>query len=254
MILVNNPTNNNEGEYEIHISEDNWVFAPYGGILNSKGTVDGYMEEDKTIYLSDEAFFIILKAYHEKVNPNMVNAKTEKGDMLEKSLYACSENLKHVESILYDYDNFVTCEDKNKQMLDVLKDYLKGYNPSGDIATVAGIVVAETIDSTPIGVAISVVGLAISFENQYLEYMISEYNKQIYTAMYEGNYNISFTEHYVSGLGDEKRTKSVDVWEKNYINKYHYTERETNQRGTLTLFTVYDLRVNGDVFSVIPRS
>lgn len=31
MILVNNPTNNNEGEYEIHISEDNWLYAPNGG-------------------------------------------------------------------------------------------------------------------------------------------------------------------------------------------------------------------------------
>lgn len=31
-IYVNNPTNNHVGTYEIHVSEDNWVYAPNGGL------------------------------------------------------------------------------------------------------------------------------------------------------------------------------------------------------------------------------
>ncbi len=32
-IKVNNPTNEHEGEYDIHVSEDNWVYAPDGGVF-----------------------------------------------------------------------------------------------------------------------------------------------------------------------------------------------------------------------------
>lgn len=33
-IKVNNPTNEHEGEYDIYVSEDNWVYAPEGALLD----------------------------------------------------------------------------------------------------------------------------------------------------------------------------------------------------------------------------
>ena len=53
---------------------------------------------------------------------------------------------------------------------------------------------------------------------------------------------------------NETITESVEVWENNYINKYQYNERNTYQRGTVTPFKVYDLCVDNDIFSIIPRS
>ena len=53
-IYVNNPTNDHKGEYEIHISEDNWVYAPNGGI---RYNVEGYWDIDYRCYDFVDIFF-----------------------------------------------------------------------------------------------------------------------------------------------------------------------------------------------------
>lgn len=53
-IYVNNPTNDHKGEYEIHISEDNWVYAPDGGI---RYNVEGYWENGFGIYNYVDVYF-----------------------------------------------------------------------------------------------------------------------------------------------------------------------------------------------------
>lgn len=253
-ISVNNPTNNHEGEYEIYVSEDNWEYAKYGGVRNIEEKNNAYEECYRTVYLSDEAFYLMVKNYYDiTLTENNCLNDAPKEDLLIKEIGACQQNLEHVMWVLYGYDEFMARIGKK----DSLKDIFKGYNPTGDLLSLAGIIVTVAVApeiATPVGIAISVIGIGYSIGNQYAEYMIGKYENDIVKAMFEGNYNISFTKHhhltnFVLDVPNETITESVEEWKShNYINKYMGI-----QRGDVMAFKLYELQVDGEAFSVIPK-
>jgi hypothetical protein len=56
-ISVNNPTNDHMGEYSILVSEDNWVYAPFGGYReysNTAYTESRFAYSVREDYMQDE--------------------------------------------------------------------------------------------------------------------------------------------------------------------------------------------------------
>lgn len=249
-IYVNNPTNDHEGEYELHVSEDNWVYAKYGGVRNIEEKDIGYEESYTTVYLSDEAFYLMVKNYYEMTLTEDSHLQDEtKETLLKKDLGACYQNLRNVKWVLYGYDEYMDRIGKE----DSLADIFSGYNPTGDIITIAGIFLVKA--PSPVGIAISVLGLANSIGNQFAEHMMEKYEDDIVKAMFDGNYNISFTSHhhftkFAPDVQNETYTESVDKWnDYYYINKY-----KGIQRGDVKPFKLYEIQADGEAFNVIPKS
>ncbi|MCR5020130.1 BspA family leucine-rich repeat surface protein [Ruminococcus sp.] len=251
-IYVNNPTNNHVGTYEIHVSEDNWVYAKYGGVRNIKISDDLNEETYKTVYLSDEAFYLILQKYYEimEVTPKY---NSKEGLLSNKDQGVCSENLQNVGFVLHGYDEYMAEIDKEDSFFNAFLDVFHGYNPTGDLITIAGIICAKA--PTPVGIAISVIGIEYSLENQFVEHMIKKYDEEIDKALFEGNYNILFTNYKRIGPCIEDNKESVEAWkDRYYINKYMDIKYMGIQRGSVIPFEVYDVEEDGEAFSVIQRS
>ncbi|SFC71438.1 dockerin type I repeat-containing protein [Ruminococcus albus] len=271
-IYVNNPTNNHEGEYTIHVSEDNWVYAKYGGVrkINVRDLV--YFKTDQTLYLSDETFCLFVKQYAEMqsldndTDNDTDNSALEsvrnatKEELLGNDIGACGTVLASTKWVLHGYEEFMADIGKDKSFIDFIKEH---YDKTGDIITGAGMIVSlvvkDATKATVIGLILSAAGIEYSVLNQYAEYLMGKYEEEIAKAMYKGNYNISLTEHHtyqdpnldlIYEEGPFDNYESAEIWESPYyINKYLFTDR-----GDVIPFKVYDIIDNGGDFDIIPKS
>ena len=205
-ISVNNPTNNHEGEYELHVSQDNWVYAPKGAFLDY--SAEGSIYTNVVFYLSDSTVKGIIQNYWSSKGDNYTvgdfNNKTEK-----QNIEACEE---YAEIF---YDAFAGLSNEDLSLI-------------GTIDTAAGLLcmipVAPEITG-PCGVALTLHGAyitALSIKEGFDK-------KKIADALYKGKYNIkmAITSYYRIDPPSYQKIYEYDIdwaeWDnknKGYISRY----------------------------------
>ncbi len=259
-IYVNNPTNNHVGTYEIHVSEDNWVYAPNGGIFEYKKDIYPSTEKDTLTYISDPVFYELLRSYEiSKFTEKYVQEQTSNdrkyfmdlddygnADFSNPYYIKCNDNLYHL------FNNYVNLQ-KNEaaKFTDVLKPSI------GDIVTVVGIGLSvatfEGVASLA-GIILSDIGLADSVFSRYLNYESKTDSEELLNAVYKGKYNIVLVEKTINSYAyndnpfdDSVSINMANAWDDSrYINKYY----ENNRYSEYNLFKLYKATFDGTEWEV----
>ena len=247
-IYVDNPNHNNVGEYEIHVYEDNWVYAPYGGVRNIEESNDFALTEyDKEVFLSDNTFFILDKSYMGAWN-ELDQSDWKKDEFLLNDEFSCETNLNNAVTVLNNFDDYVS----NKSKSDLFWKAVKEHDKTGDYLSLGSIFITKfPAISTPVGICISVAGILYDAGAVFADYKNKSFKSDIVDAMMEGNYNISITQHKYSkeyGIPFDLPNNSVEPW---YSNNYIYKYKD-GRRGVVTPFNVYKLTIDGDTSDLIP--
>ena len=249
-IYVNNPTNNHVGTYEIHVSEDNWVYAPYGAIKKASEELvnwqnDGYTLQEWFIP-SNIMYELMVNQHYMKMKEDAQkepDGKTEK-ERLEIAYKDLSGNYNkfmddgkpHLIATIVDHSYYVTIL-QALQSLDNATDIdLSTLDLPNDTMTAMGYVLTST-DALGIS-SLSFLPTIATIPINIYNYMVESKKEELKDALIDGNLSISVKYEYHKS--STYSNLSFNCWDgHNMINKYeinHIYRREEAFPGSVSYY------------------
>lgn len=208
-IYVNNPTNDHKGEYDIHVSEDNWVYAPDGAIsISSEFKYPDYNDYVQLYYPESVLRKMLGENKEGLLNEEM---NSDNSEVLASAIYCLygDPEIFYEESI----------SDKVKNCLDSLGVAMT----FAGVAEAYGLIVAS-------GKIIAVVGAVATGGSLFINDIsvskkeADEFKNSLYHVLlnYNSEKNLVYT-HY-KNYSSPSKFKNVYNWSRwtsnNYVNKY----------------------------------
>ncbi len=187
-------------DFTVTISQDNWVYAPNGGVR------DGVQNKYSGVYKTETYFTgdtILVQEQMDELNGESYGSET-----LDEFLNKSPQQLKHI---------------TETQVVDLLMESFElGYNNANDIMSIVGDFNTGTGIILTIIPGTDLIGGILTIVDNVM-YGASIYNnikfKELETALLEGKYNICIDAYVNTFAPDSNET---DAWnEQHYINKYY---------------------------------
>ncbi|MBE6872682.1 MAG: leucine-rich repeat domain-containing protein [Ruminococcus albus] len=236
-IYVNNPTNDHKGEYEIHVSEDNWVYATKDSNGQTLGVV--VFADDEHVTLANKGAEKYSEFYFSegmlkhlvRLNPKLdfkveyVNqrfSKTEFVDDLSSTIERRFKNMELIKENIETTRGMIGKAGTVATMVGLVSlplaiPYAAIFAPLGSIATVyGGSLVLEDLIISDSGEAKLVQG----FNDSLIEAADAIYESHNYNLCLVSYIEVTFIDS-PSGTGVRKEPKCMwSEWKTQYINKY----------------------------------
>lgn len=247
---VNNLTNNHVGTYEIHVSEDNWVYAEYGASCQYSINHPGVSQTYDSIYLTAEGLYNILKYTEKKYygfdlgDYDYFNSIIENSDGTKLSTDVFYNNIN---------DRWITSLNKAQEEVHSLTSiiYDAAMTNLGNGLTFAGVYITLMQGSKFAGFLITMGGGVVSGKSE-IDFLLgfkSEMQRRDFVdAMYEGKCYIYVTDYSSNSIDYDATTgmiiennddkKMYSPWEEcGYIPKY-----QMGVRCQIDTFNIYTLK------------
>lgn len=210
-------------QYAISVSQDNWVYAPYGiyrsGEIYSEYSLIKDSVSISEYYIPDDIMYEIFRLYNDNSNQGEYWVKNEQYNNVEDYLLKIQDNqLENDEALKNRFNNvdakfIINCLNQGYDA------YINNLNSIGIGNTVGGIILMKV---PVLGTGATLIGGGITYLNEKNNLIY----KSLVDALVKGKYNIVIKNNKLNFDFYLKDTFEFSSWDKkNYVNKYSYNTR-----------------------------